>query len=151
MAELILADSGDTVVFGAWKPDPTAQPVTLLVFDDVISDTASQYTPTRFNRELAEGERYVIQAICDDVTGTSPTITIVYEHSADGRTFIAKNGGIGEINTASLAVGATTNLRSTGFSSGARAGHGMARLRLALGGTSPKAHVKVWVTLRPYA
>jgi len=150
MAKLLLPDRKDIVDFG--EPDLGAwlRPLTLLVFDDVISSTANQYTSTEHNRVLASYERYQIQAVADNVTGTTVTVSVAYEHSVDERTWVAKNV-IPEVNLASLPVGATTDVRSSGFGSGPRASHGAARLRIALGGTSPKAHVKVWVTLRPYA
>ncbi len=155
MAKLLLPDRKDIVDFG--EPDLGAwlRPLTLLVFALITGGVGpwlpgQMFTATEHNRVLASYERYQIQAVADNVTGTTVTVSVAYEHSVDERTWVAKNV-IPEVNLASLPVGATTDVRSSGFGSGPRASHGAARLRIALGGTSPKAHVKVWVTLRPYA
>lgn len=116
-----------------------------LVFDDFVVGTTAVYTSPEFNDELGRCERLAIQAITDQVTGTSPTLLVQQEHSSDQRNFSNKNGAA-EIPATSISATATTVL--TGYELGTNPSHGYIRLRIQLGGTSPQAHVKIWVTGR---
>lgn len=116
-----------------------------LVFDDFVVGTTAVYTSPEFNDELGRCERLAIQAIADQVTGTSPTLLVQQEHSSDQRNFSNKNGAA-EIPATSISTTATTVL--TGYELGTNPSHGYIRLRIQLGGTSPQAHVKIWVTGR---
>jgi hypothetical protein len=119
--------------------------ISTLVFDDFVVGTTAVYTSPEFNDELGRCERLAIQAITDQVTGTTPTLLVQQEHSSDQRNFSNKNGAA-EIPATSISTTATTVL--TGYELGTNPSHGYIRLRIQLGGTSPQAHVKIWVTGR---
>src|SRR5687768_4283304 len=54
-----------------------------LVFDEFVVGTTAVYTSPEFNDELGRYERLAIQAITDQVTGTTPTILVQQEHASD--------------------------------------------------------------------
>ncbi len=130
--------------FGLPRTPGATWPETALVFDDRVTGTADVFTSSDLHCVLGARERAAIQVVADGVTGTAPTLTVQVEHSADGRTWGAKNT-VAEVDGA-LAVGSVTSL--VGFDSGSRPAHPLARLSIRLGGTAPDAHVRVWVTLR---
>lgn len=116
-----------------------------LVLDEFVVGTTAVYTSPEFNDELGRCERLAIQAIVDQVTGTTPTLLVQQEHSSDQRNFMNKNGSA-EIPATSISPTATTVLN--GYELGTNPSNGYVRLRIQLGGTSPQAHVKIWVTGR---
>lgn len=116
-----------------------------LVFDEFVVGTTAVFTSPEFNDELGRNERLAIQAITDQVTGTLPTLQVQQEHASDQRNFTFKNGSA-EIPATTISATATTIL--TGYELGTNPSHGYVRLRIQLGGTSPQAHVKIWVTGR---
>ncbi len=116
-----------------------------LVFDDAIEVTTSVYTDPKFNEELASADKLLIMAVVTQVTGTSPTILVQLEHSSDNRNFINKSGAA-EIPATSIAT--TPPVVLAGNEPGTVPLSGYARLRIVLGGTTPKARVKIWVTGR---
>jgi hypothetical protein len=149
MGRITFSDGGGLLEYGERADGRWAPARTHLVFDEWILTTDNHFTSSELNYLLASGERYHLQAVTDNVTGTLPTLTVEYQHSADERNFVAKNTAP-EINAAPLVVGATTSVVGLD-SSGTRAHHHAARLAIKLGGTAPTAHVKVFVTFRPLA
>jgi hypothetical protein len=116
-----------------------------LVFDDAIEVTTSVYTDPKFNADLATADELLIMGVVTQVTGTSPTITVQIEHSADNRNFANKTG-TAEIN--GVTISTTPPVIVSGNDPGTTPLGGFVRLRIALGGTTPKARVKIWVTGR---
>jgi hypothetical protein len=116
-----------------------------LVFDDFVVGTTTVYSNPRFEELLATSDRYAIQAVVDQVSGTSPTLTLQIEHGSDGLNWSAK-AGIPEINLRGLSSTSTNVF--TGFDDGSNPTHARMRIRITLGGTSPQANVKVYVTGR---
>lgn len=116
-----------------------------LVFDDTVVGTGNAYTSPQFEDLLGQSDRTALQAVTDLVSGTLPTLTVSFEHSSDGRNWAAKNG-TAEINGTTLVPTVTNNF--SGAEAGTNPGHGRARLRIALGGTNPQAHVKIYATGR---
>jgi len=117
----------------------------LLVFDDFVVGTTATYTPTRLNDRLGQFDKYSLTAIADQVSGTTPTVTVQLEHSADQRNWANKNG-TAEINAQSLSTSQTNVF--TGTDAGTTPANAFVRLRVVLGGTTPQAHVKVYACLR---
>jgi hypothetical protein len=115
------------------------------VFDDWIVGTAAVITDVAHNGLLAAWERYAIQVVADQVSGTLPTVTVQVQCSSDGRNWLNK-ASIPEINAQPLVVGAVSDV--AGFDEGARPGFDRGRLRISLGGTSPSAHLRIWVAPR---
>jgi hypothetical protein len=115
------------------------------VFDDAVVGTGNVYTSPEFEELLGLADRSAIQAVADQVSGTTPTLTVSFEHGTDGRNWSAKNG-TAEINAQALVSNATNNL--TGTEAGSNPSHGRARLRIALAGTTPQARLRIYVTGR---
>lgn len=109
-----------------------ARQFNIKVFDGVIMGNAANYTLPEFNQPLGAGDRIVIQAVADQVTGTSPTITVQVEHGGDQRNWANKNG-TAEINAAALSTTAVTS--AVGYEPGANPTLGNVRFRIQLGGT----------------
>lgn len=119
----------------------------ILVFDDVIEGTTAVYTDPRFNADLASADKLVIMGVVSQVSvsGGTPTFTAQIEHSADNRNFVNKSG-TAEINGVTLSTTALTNVSGNDPGTVPLGAH--VRLRLVLGGTTPKARVRLWVTGR---
>jgi hypothetical protein len=118
-----------------------------LVFDDAIEGTTAVYSDSPFNAELATADKFQIMGVVSQVSVSAgtPTITVQLEHSANNRNFVNKSG-TAEINATTLSTTAITVV--TGNDAGSVPFGGFLRLRITLGGTSPKARVRLWVTGR---
>ncbi len=119
-----------------------------LVFDEFVVGAVTVYTSPAHNDLLGRTERLAIQAVVDQVTGTSPTLLVRQEHSSDQRNWSDKSG-TAEIPATAITAGSTNVL--TGYEVGTNPSHGYVRLEITLGGTTPQAHVKLWVTGRDLA
>ena len=117
----------------------------ILVYDDAVEGTTAVYSDPRHNAELTAADALQIMGVVSQVGGSTPTITVQLEHSADNRNFVNKSG-TAEIDAASLSTTALTVV--SGYDDGAVPTGGFARLRIALGGSSPEARVRLWVTGR---
>lgn len=117
----------------------------VLAFDEVIDGTSSTwYTPAELNDTLGAADYLGLQAFAMGVSGTTPTLTIAIEHSANNVNWVAL-AGTPELNAVSIAsntsyLGATT---SPGF--------GSMRARITLGGTTPQCRLKLFITGRALA
>jgi hypothetical protein len=116
-----------------------------LVFDENIEGTTALYSNPVHNDTLAVTEKVEIFAVADTASGTSPTLTAQIEESPDGIHWQNKNTNA-EINGVSLST--TANTIAVGRDAGTNLGSGLCRLRVALGGTNPKGHVRIWATGR---
>lgn len=112
-----------------------------LVFDDFIMGTESVYTAEQYNDGMGLADQFAIQAVADQVSGTTPTLTVQIQHSNDQRNWVDKSG-TAEINAQSLSASATTV--KVGTDSGSTPTLGYRRLKITLGGTTPVAHVKLF-------
>lgn len=118
-----------------------------LVYDDVVAGTSATYTPSHFNDLLGSVESLSIFVSAAQATGTSPTLTVQIEQGPDQIRWENRNT-TAEINGVSLSA-STDNIETA--NDGDPTGTTRltyARLRIQLGGTSPEARVKVWVTGR---
>lgn len=112
------------------------------VFDEIITGTAGTwYSYSQHNAMLGAGNTYAIFATPTNVTGTSPTLTLFFETSIDGRAWFTS---VSAITGASMSNGVVLY---GSMSSGAGIGS-YARLRIVLGGTTPACRLKVSVTGR---
>jgi hypothetical protein len=120
-----------------------------LVFNDFIIGTTPTFTAAQFDELLGSANRLAIQVVADKATGTSPTLSLQVHHAADERSFVSVSlvGGF-EILPTALSTTAVTILNGVADYS-ALFRH--VRFRLALGGTNPGAHVKVYATGRDKA
>lgn len=135
---------GGRCPFDPKKGDATMRKLAILAFDDFIMNTTTVYTPQSLNDALGTYDKLTMQAVCDSLGGSGNTIKVQIEHSVDQRNWLAKNG-TAEINAVSVSVATPSVFGGDTSSTGSL---GFVRLAITLGGTTPTAHVKVWVTGR---
>ena len=118
----------------------------ITVFSDTVVGTTTVYSNTDYNQQLASVDQLAVQVCSDQVSGTTPTLTAVLQHSADGRNWVDKTTLV-----SGASLGTTTTNVSFGSDAGTTPMLGLGRISITLAGTSPIAHVKVHVTGRDAA
>ena len=117
----------------------------ILSFDETITGAGpAWYSSDDFNDTLGAGDILAIQVSVLNVTGTSPTMTVQVEHTADGQNW-----------TVGATALSTSIVSSTGYAgavvpSSSYVPLGYVRLRITLGGTSPSCRARITVTSRSY-
>jgi hypothetical protein len=118
------------------------------VFDGYVSGTANVYSDSKFNALLGVTDQLSLSGYTAQATGTTPTITVQVEQSFDNIRWQSRNT-TAEISASALSTGTTeTNVQGFDGNPTARPTLAFGRLRIALGGTSPTAQVRLWVTGR---
>jgi hypothetical protein len=117
------------------------------VFDDAIEGTTAVYTSPIHDAMLGLSDSLSIYGVATQTTGTTPTITVQVEDGPDERRWRSRNG-TAEVNAVSLSTTAETAFTGNDGSPLGATRLGFVRLRIQLGGTSPVARVKIWVTGR---
>jgi len=115
------------------------------IYDENIEGTTALYTDPTHNGLLGSVEKLSIFALTDTVTGTTPTLTVQIEESGD-QVHWTNKVATAEINGTTLSTTVVTT--AVGRDGGNTPSAGFLRLRVSLGGTTPKAHVRLWVTGR---
>jgi hypothetical protein len=110
-------------------------------FDQYVVGATNVYTPTHLAELLGSADRICGLAVAHGATGTSPTLTVQFEHSFDGTRWLNQNA-TPELNGAALS-GGFNNLRL--FTSNLIPVLNYVRMRVALGGTSPSASLEIWI------
>lgn len=118
-----------------------------LVFDEYVDGTASIYSKPQFNALLSLADLYSIHAAAFIESGTSPTLTLQLEEGPDNFNWGNKKA-TPEVNAAALTSGALTVATHSVGGGSTFPTSGYMRLRVQLGGTSPRGRVKVWFTGR---
>ena len=114
-----------------------------LVFDDAISGTNPAYTTASLADLLGQSDTFHVFIVTSQVTGTSPVLSVALETSPDQIAWtLLQNLVVAQ----SLNIGALTNVQA--FKMPNPYASYFVRIRLTLGGTAPRAHVKAWVTGR---
>ena len=117
----------------------------VLAYDATIDGTTSVYVDASFQNIFGLVDTLRLAAITDSVTGTSPTLTVQCRHSRDNQNWLNKSG-TPEVNASSLnATGSTVIL---GAMASTPLPPAFVRIRLQLGGTTPRARVRLFVTGR---
>lgn len=115
------------------------------VFDDILDASTPLFIDPSFNDALGSVEELSIHGVAVALSGTSPTLTVQIEESPDQINWRNKQG-TPEINGLALSLSSFTNV--TGTDSGAVPSACYLRLRVQVGGTTPRVIVKLWVTGR---
>jgi hypothetical protein len=118
-----------------------------IVFDDNVDGTTAVYSSPRFDALLGLSDALSLSGYAVSATGSSPTLSVQVEQSPDRQRWTARNG-TAEISAASLSTTAETTFQGNDGSPVAATRPGFARLKITLGGSTPRAHVKIWVTGR---
>ena len=117
-----------------------------LVFDENIESTTDQFIDASWNAQLGLPDKLTLFAVTDTVSGTSPTLAVQIQESPDQVHWLNKSTAAEIPSTTALSTSANTV--AVGRDPGTTPSAAFVRLRIALGGTNPKAHVRVWVTGR---
>lgn len=118
-----------------------------LVFDESVDGTTSVYTSPAFEALLGLSDALTISGYASGVSGTTPTLSVAVEQSPDERHWTTRNG-TAEVNAVSLSTSAETTFQGNDGSPIGASRPGFARLKITLGGTSPRGRLKIWVTGR---
>lgn len=118
---------------------------TRLVFDDQVAGTAAVFTSDAYSDLIGSASRLAIQAVAGNISGSSVTLTVRVQSSLDGRNWSYKSA-TPEIDTRGITAGTTAT--EAGADNGQTPSLGKVRLSVALGGTTPSAQIRVWVTGR---
>jgi len=109
-------------------------------FDQYVVGTTNAFSPTNLSELLGSADRLCGIAIVHAITGTSPTVTVQFEHSFDGTRWLNQN------TTPELNAWAPAGFSVVqGFASTRIPTLNHVRMRVALGGTSPSATLEVWL------
>lgn len=115
------------------------------VFDDVVDASTPLYIDPSFHDVLGIADGLSIHGVAVALSGTSPTLTVQIEESPNEINWRNKQG-TPEINVAALSLTTFTNVQ--GRDPGSTPSACYLRLRIQVGGTSPRVLVKLWVTGR---
>lgn len=118
-----------------------------LVFDGYVSGTTNVYSDEQHDALLGSVDKLCIAGYTAQVTGTIPTLTVQVEHSYDHIRWVTRNA-TAEINGLTLSTTGEWSVQGQDGDPATRATLGFARLRIAMGGTSPKGQVRLWVSGR---
>jgi hypothetical protein len=116
----------------------------VLAYESILEGTTTTFSDPRLNDVLGSAEQLRLFAVTTDVGGSSPTLTVRIEEGDDERW--SNKAGTAEINAAALSTTAVTIAR--GSDTGGTPTAGKARLSIVLGGTTPRAFLRLWVTGR---
>ena len=118
-----------------------------LVFEGYVNGTSSVYSNPAYNDLLGSTDQLSITGYTAQVAGTA-NLTVQIEHSADNIRWINRNGTTAEIAGSTLSTSAETTVQGHDGDPNARPTLGFARLRIALGGTTPSGQLRLWVVGR---
>jgi len=118
-----------------------------LVFDEFVVYTGTPvYTSAEHNTLLGTGDNLAIFAVVDQAS-VGGSLIVVLEHSADGRSWIAKNAPTAaEINSNNTFL-ATAQKAMWGYVKGVSPTLGEGRLKITFG-AALNAHLRIHVTTR---
>ncbi len=114
----------------------------LIVIDQVIDGTTPIETDPAHYEMLGRADSYTVQVYVSNSAGTNPTITVTYQASNDGRSWISKQTVLSSQDITSTPYESMTD-STTDMKNGAQG-----KLLVQLGGTTPSAYVRVSVCLR---
>ncbi len=117
-----------------------------LVYDNVVQGTTAVYTDPKWNEKMGTADMVLLSAIASQFSGTSPTLTVTAETSADGIYWGEWAGGP-LVNAVALSGTDKVGTGSNGyFNNGLR----YMRLKIELGGTDPSTRLQLWWAGRDY-
>lgn len=113
------------------------------LFDGVVTGADPRYSLRAHEARLAAADRLVIQAVAVQATGTSPTLTVQLEHSADEVSWIAKNS---QPEIDAIPLDPATTVVAVGFDDGWNPTLALARVRIVLAASagSPGARLRLF-------
>jgi hypothetical protein len=115
-----------------------------LVFDDTLDSSTPLYIDPSFNDELGSMEELSIFGVAVALAG-APTLSVQIEESPN-QIHWRNKGASPEINGVTVSTTTFTNVQ--GRDAGSVPASGFVRLRVEVGGTTPRVQVKLWVAVR---
>lgn len=114
-----------------------------LVFSERIEGSNPSYTSHDACAWLANADKLSFMATAEEVSGTGPTWTVQMQESPNGRAWA-------DVPGATWGTSAVSNgsINGMSFFDGFLPVSGFIRFRIQLGGTSPAAKIRLWVTGR---
>lgn len=117
-----------------------------LIFDDVVEGTTAVYTDAKFYEAMGTPDVFYLAYIATQAGGTSPTLTLTAQMSADGITW----GQWGSVITSAATltagqknVGGSSDYTTNGFRN--------MRVKIELGGSGPSTRLQLWWMGRDFA
>lgn len=121
--------------------------INLEIFDEIVTGTGTTwYTSSDHHAALGGADGLIVQACTSLISGSSPTLTVAAEHSADGRAFVALEA-TPQINGSAVTEGGVYVGRTL-FPASGQTALAFVRLAVTLGGTTPQCRLKLAVTGR---
>lgn len=115
-----------------------------LVWDGYLSGSSAVYSKMGLEELLGKADQLSVSGYAAGMLGT-PTLTIQVEQSFDQARWMARNVQP-EINGISLSTSSETRFSAEDGDPTVRPTAPYARLRIALGGTTPAGQLRIWVT-----
>ncbi len=112
------------------------------VIDEVLNGNATFESDPQHNEMLGRADSFTVQVFVTNTGGTSPTITVTYQGSNDGKSWITKQTVLSSVNIATAPYESMTD-STVNLVNGAQG-----KFQISLGGTNPYAYVRVVVCLR---
>ena len=119
-----------------------------VVFDEFMLGNAVYYTSEHFNHSLGQQGKLAIHCIVNN-QNNSGAITVQIQHSGDGRNWLPKYSGNGEISAPSNVAAAPSVASLVGFDQGATPSLALLRLAITLVAPCTAANVRISATGRP--
>ena len=114
-----------------------------LVWDGYVSGSAPIYSRCGLESRLATADQLSFAGYAAGMLGVLPTLTVQVEQSFDQMRWMNRNLNP-EINALALSTSADTNFSGHDGNPAARPTAAFARLRIALGGTTPAGPLRIW-------
>ncbi|HNH48190.1 MAG TPA: hypothetical protein PKY30_14200 [Myxococcota bacterium] len=111
---------------------------TVLVFDQIVRGTSEVVSSSEHNDLLGKAHDLVYEVEVEEATGTTPTLSLRHKVSNSGKGFIPMTD---LLTTVALDTFPYRNIARQTGPLGA-----MGQVAVQLGGTSPVARVRIWVT-----
>jgi hypothetical protein len=107
------------------------------IFDEIITGTVNTwYSGTQYQALLGSADQSLIWGFISNVSGTSPTLTVGWELSADGQNWVTLTSSPSAISEGTQILAPVDGTLP------------FMRLRFSLGGTSPSCRARFWVAGR---
>jgi len=114
----------------------------LIVIDQVIDGGQMIESDPAHYEMLGRADSYTVQVYASNSGGTSPTITVTYQASNDGRRWITKQTLLSAVSISTTPYESMTD-STTNMVNGAQG-----KITVQLGGTDPTAYVRIVICLR---
>jgi hypothetical protein len=116
------------------------------IFDnDLAGSSSTWYSLAQYNPLLGSADALSLQILAGNVTGTSPTLTLRFQFSANNQHWV-NAAGTAELNAQALTSGGNYALSKNGQSNGVLLRY--VRLAISLGGTNPTCRLKLFASGR---